>query len=313
MRRLIARRLLVSVALVFIISLMTFVLQSAAPGDAARTILGDYQDPERYEYIREQLGLDDPVLVQYWRWLSQALRGDLGSSLISGIDVSHAITSRLPVTLSLMFTATMAVTLVGVGLGVIAAVRRGRLGRAIDVLSLVGHAVPNFWFALVLVTLFAVTIRLFPATGYVPLSASPGGWARSLVLPVTAIALPGAAVFAKHTRDQMLEVLSKDFVRALRANGASELSIVFRHGLRNAAIPVVTLIGLTFIGLFSGIVLIEAIFAMPGMGRLMITAATSRDLPTLQGVVVVVTLVVVAVNLVTDLVYGWLNPRVRVR
>jgi peptide/nickel transport system permease protein len=200
-----------------------------------------------------------------------------------------------------------------VGLGVLSAARGGWLGRLVDVLALIGLGLPSFWLGLVLVTLFAVTIRLLPATGYVPLEASPADWARSLVLPVTTLALHGVAVFARQTRDAMLEALSRDFVRALRANGAAEASIVLRHGLRNAAIPVVTVIGLVFVYLLSGTVLVEAVFAMPGLGGLAVQATTQHDLPMIQGVVLVFTLVVVAVNLAVDLAYGWLDPRVRVR
>ncbi|MFE0021962.1 ABC transporter permease [Amycolatopsis sp. NPDC059021] len=313
MSRLIARRIAVSAALVFIVSLVTFLLQAAAPGDVARTLLGDHYSAEAYERLRHELGIDRPLLTQYWQWLTHAVRGDLGSSPLSGLDVSSEIAHRAPVTISLMVGATLVTALVGVALGVLSAVHGGRIGRVIDVLSLVGYALPSFWFALTMVTLFAVTIRLLPATGYVSLASSPAGWARSLILPVATLALPGIAVFAKQTRDAMLEALSRDFVNALRANGIPEFSIVVRHALRNAAIPVVTLVGLTFISLLSGTVFVEAVFAMPGLGGLAVQATTQHDVRMLQGVVVVFTLVVVTVNLVVDLAYGWLNPKVRAR
>lgn len=319
MLQLITRRLGISVALVVLISLLMFVLQSLAPGDLARTILtsgsggvpGGYTQ-EAHTHLRHELGLDQPLLVRYGQWLSDAVRGDLGTSPISGLEVSSTIASRMPVTLSLVVLGTTAVVVLGVGLGVVSSIRGGRIGRAVDVLSLVGFAVPNFWLAVVLITLFAVNLGILPATGFVPLNVSVSEWARSLVLPVTVLALPGVAVFAKQTRDSMLEALSQDFVRMLRANGASEASIVFRHALRNAAIPVVTLVGLTFIGIFSGVLIIESVFGLPGMGRLAVQATTQHDLPLVQGVVVVFTLVVVVVNLVVDLAYGWLNPKVRV-
>ncbi len=313
MPRLIARRLLVSVALVFVVSLLTFLLQAAAPGDLARTILGDNYSPEAHEQLRHQLGLDQPVLAQYWHWLAQAIQGHLGASPISGLDVTDEITRRLPVTLSLIGCATAVTALVGVALGVVSAVHGGRIGRTVDVLSLIGYALPSFWFALTMVTLFAVTVQVLPATGYVPLGASPVGWARSLVLPVATLALPGIAVFAKQTRDAMLDTLSRPYVTALRANGVPETSIVFRHALRNAAIPVVTLVGLTFISLLSGTVFVESVFAMPGLGGLAVRATSQHDIRMIQGVVVVFTLIVVAVNLLVDLAYGWLNPKVRVR
>jgi peptide/nickel transport system permease protein len=311
MTRLIARRLLTSVVLIFAVSLLTYVLQSATPGDTARTILGDHFSPAAYQDLRHQLRLDEPVLVQYWHWLTGAVGGDLGSSPISGLDVAAEIEARLPVTLSLLLCSTVVTALVGVALGLVSAVRGGRLGRIFDVLALVGYALPNFWLALVLVTLFAVKITAFPATGYVALEEDPAGWARSLVLPTATLALPGIAVFAKQTRESMLEALSSDYVTALRANGARESSLILRHALRNAAIPVVTLVGLTFVGLLSGTVFVEAVFAMPGLGGLAVQATTQHDLPMIQGVVVVFTLVVVTVNLVVDLAYGWLNPKVR--
>jgi peptide/nickel transport system permease protein len=313
MTRLITRRLLISVALVFVISLATFLLQSAAPGDIARTILGHAYTPEAHQQLRHELGLDQNVFAQYWNWLAQALSGNLGTSPISGLDVADEIASRLAVTSSLVICATIVTTLVGTALGVVSAVRGGRVGRAVDVLSLVGYAVPSFWFALGMVALFAVMVQLLPATGYVPLTTSPGEWLRSMIMPVTTLALPGVALFAKQTRDAMLDVLSRDFVTSLRANGISEKSIVFRHALRNAAIPVVTLVGLTLVSLLSGTVFVEAVFAMPGLGGLAVQATAQHDIRMIQGVVVVFTLVVVTTNLVVDLVYGWLNPKVRVR
>lgn len=318
MLALVAKRLGVSVVLVFLISLLTFVLQSLAPGDVAKAILtegrgvtGGYT-PEAYAQLREELGLNDPVLLQYWHWLGDALRGDLGTSPITGLEVTSMIADRLPVTLSLVVLGTLANALIGVALGVVSAVRGGRLGRALDVFSLAGYALPNFWLALILMSIFAVTLGLLPATGYVSLASSPRDWALSLILPVATIAIQGVASFAKQTRDSMLEAMSQDYVRMLRANGASERSIVYRHALRNAAIPVVTMVGLAIIGIFAGAVFIESVFALPGMGRLTVEATESHDLMTLQGVVIVFTLVVVAVNLLVDLIYGWLNPKVRV-
>lgn len=312
MWRFLGRRLLVSAALVFVVSFLTFLLQAVTPGDTVRVILGYNYTPEAYHQLRAQLGLDQPVLVQYAHWLGNALHGDLGTSPISGVDVSAEIVKRLPVTLSLVVLATLVTALVGVGLGVLGAVRGRATARSVDVLSLAGYALPNFWLALVLVTIFAVTVPLLPATGYAPLSAGPGRWLLFLVLPVTTLVLQGVAVFARHTRDAMRDVLSRDFVTTLRANGVPERSIVFRHALRNAAIPSVTVAGLTFIGLFSGTVFIESVFAMPGLGGLAVQATTTHDLPTIQGVVVVFTVIVVLVNLAVDLAYGWLNPKVRV-
>ena len=312
MIRLIAHRLLVSIPLLLGVSLMTFVLQSLAPGDTARAILGDNYTPEAHAQLRTQLGLDRPVIVQYWDWLQGVAHGDLGTSPISGLDVSTEIQNRMSVTLSLMFGTAVVAVVLGVGLGIASAVRRGWLGRLVDVLSLLGFALPNFWLGLILVTIFAVMLPWFPATGYSPFSASPSAWLVALVLPVLTLATAGVAVLAKQTRDSMLEALSQRFVFALRANGASPRSIVFRHALRNAAIPVVTVLGLVFVGVASGSVLVEAVFAMPGLGGLAVQATTQRDIPMIQGVAITFTLLVVLVNLAVDLAYGWLDPRVRV-
>ena len=312
MVRFLTRRLLISVVLVVLVSFLTYLLQAVTPGDTARMVLGYHYTPTAYHQLRAQLGLDQPVLVQYWHWLVGALHGNLGVSPISGVDVSAEIVKRLPVTLSLVLVATVVTALVGIGLGVLGAVRGRATARVVDIVSLTGYALPNFWLALVLVTLFAVTIPLLPATGYVPLTTSPGRWLVYLILPVATLVLQGVAVFARHTRDAMREVLGRDFISVLRANGIPERSIIVRHALRNAAIPAVTVAGLTFIGLFSGTVFIETVFAMPGLGGLAVQATTSHDLPTIQGVVVVFTVIVVLVNLLVDLAYGWLNPKVRV-
>lgn len=313
MRRLILRRLAISVPLVLVVSLLTFVLQSLAPGDTARTILGTNYTPQGYQRLREQLGLDEPLLVRYWDWLIGAVRGDLGVSPISGLDVGSEIVNRMGVTLSLIVGTTLVSALAGVALGVLSAVRGGRLGKAIDVFSLLGFAIPNFWLGLILITVFAVAVPLFPATGYVPLSVSGPEWVASLALPVLTLAMAGSAAVAKQTRDAMSDALAADYVLSLRANGASEASIVWRHALRNAAIPVVTVVGLLFVGLLNSTVLVEGVFAMPGLGGLAVQSTTQHDIPMIQGVAVTFTLVVVLVNLGVDLLYGWLNPKVRVR
>jgi peptide/nickel transport system permease protein len=311
MLKLVARRVALSVPLVFVVSALTFVLLALTPGDPAVAILGQNAPAESYAHLRDQLGLNDPLWVRYWDWLSGALHGDFGTSLFTGQGVMDAIVQRLPVTMSLILGALALSTIIGVGLGVLAAVRRGVSARVIDVVSLAGMAIPSYWLALVLVALFAVTWQLLPATGYVPLADSPRDWARSLVLPVVVLTVSGVAVLAKQTRDAMLDVLSRDFVVTLRARGVSERSIVLKHGLRNAAIPVVTIVGLFFVGMLSGTVFVETVFAMPGLGGLAVQGTLQHDIPIVQGTVVFFTLIVVAVNLLVDLAYGWLNPKAR--
>lgn len=313
MVKLVLRRLLMSIPLIVFVSMLTFLLEAFAPGDLARTILGQHYTPEGYAQVRQELGLDQPLPVQYWRWLEGVLHGNFGVSPISGLDVGSQLSSRLPVTLSLIVATTLLASVVGIGLGAISAVRGGAWGRVVDVLSLVGFALPSFWFGLILVALFAVKLGFLPATGYVPFTDSPVAWLRSLALPVVTLAVAPVAMIAKQTRDGMLDALNRDFVHTLRANGASEISIIFRHALRNAAIPVVAIIGLIFVGLSSGTVLIESVFALPGLGGLALTSTTQHDLPMIEGVTVTFTVIVVIVNLIVDLGYGWLNPKVRAR
>lgn len=311
MRRVITRRLLLSVPLVFVVSVFTFVLESLAPGDAARQILSTQFSPARYAQLRRQLGLNEPLLAQYWHWTDGVIHGNLGQSVFSGATVTSILNGRLGVTLSLIIGTVVVSGVAGVVLGVISALHGGVLGRGADVLSLIGLALPNFWFGLVLISVFAVRLHVFPATGYVSPAQSLPGWLGSLVLPVVTLSAAGLAIIAKQTRDAMLDVLDREFIRALRAKGIPERTIILRHALRSAATPVVTVLGLLFVGMFSGTVLVETAFAMPGLGSLAVQATTEHDLPMVQGVAIYFTLMVVAVNLLVDLAYGWLNPKVR--
>jgi len=310
--RLLARRALLSLPLLFAVSTSTFVLVAILPGDVARTIVGPYATQGQYLQLRHSLGLDESLPTRYWHWLEQAVRGDLGTSPFYSQPVTSLLDSRLSVTFSLVIGATVLAGVAGIVLGVISALRAGVVGRFVDALSLAGLAIPNFFLGVLLVTWFAVLIQLFPATGYVPLTTSPAQWLRSLVLPVITLAVPGIAVVAKQTRDSMLEVLGRPFVRTLRASGVSRRSIIFKHVLRSAGISVATVVGLVFIGSLSGTVLIESVFAMPGLGGLAVQATNNHDLPLIQGVVIYFTVIVIAVNLTVDLFYGALDPRVRV-
>jgi len=311
MRRLVMRWLFTAVPLVFGVSVLTFVLASLVPGDAARSILGINANPEQYEALRKQLKLDQPLWTQYWHWLSRAVHGDFGRSIQSSDAVGHELTTRLAVTLSLVGGAVLVSVVVGVALGVASALRGGVLGRVVDVASLLGLAVPSYWLGLVFVTLFAVKLQIFPATGYTSLGDSPVRWFEGLVLPVLTLGLAGTAPIAKQTRDGVLSELGKEYVTVLRARGLSERAIVFKHVLRNAATPVLSVAGLVVVGLFGGAVLAETVFVMPGLGGLAVTATATHDLPVIQGVAVVFTLLVVVVNLLVEIGYAALNPKVR--
>ncbi|EXG82697.1 ABC transporter permease [Cryptosporangium arvum] len=311
MLRLLANRLALSIPLLFVVSVLVFGLASLVPGDAARTILGEQATPEAVAYLRNQLGLDQPWYERYGSWLAGVLHGDFGTSILSGQDVWTTLNTRLGVTLSLVLTALVVSTVIGVALGLVSAVRGGVLGRVVDVLSLIGLALPNFWIAIVLVSLFAVQFRLFPATGYVPLSASPSEWISSLAMPVAALSLLGIAIIGKQTRDSVLDTLDAEYVRVLRANGVSERRIIFVHVLRNAAIPIVTAMGVVAVGMVGGSVFIESVFVLPGLGSLATQSTLDHDLPVILGLGVYFTVLVIVVNVLVDVAYGFLNPKVR--
>ena len=309
--RVVARRLLSAIPLLFIVSAFTFVLVSLVPGDPARVIVGEHATQDQYLAVRQQLGLNQSLAAQYWHWLNRLFHGDLGTSLFSGDPVSSTLNGRLPVTLSLIISATVVSGLLGVGLGVLSARRGGALVKVVDVLSVAGLAVPSFWFALVLIELFSVKIRLFPVTGFVPLTQDPAQWARALALPVATVSLGAVAIIAKQTRDSVLDTFNKDFIRVMQANGFSQRSILYRHVLKNAAIPVVTLLGIIFISLLSAAVFVETVFALPGLGQVTQQAALQHDVPLIQGAVLYIAVLVIIANTLTDLAYGWLDPRVR--
>jgi peptide/nickel transport system permease protein len=312
MTRIIIRRLALAAPLLLIVSSLTFILVSLIPGSVAATLLGVSATPAEYAAIERRLGLNQPVYIQYWHWLSHALGGNLGISLQNNEPVVSMLDQRIAVTISLVVGAVLVITVFGVAAGLTAAMRRGRVGRAIDALAWVGLAIPNFWFGLLLVALFSVTLNLLPAGGYVPFVASPIGWLKSLVLPVIALSAGPLAVVAKQTRDAMIEELGRPYVRTLRAAGLSERSIILRHALKNAAIPVVTVLGVLSAQLLGGAVIVETVFVLPGLGSLAFAAVSAHDLPVVEGVAIYFALIVIAMNLVIDITYGWLNPKVRV-
>lgn len=314
MFRHVARWLASSLILLFSITALTFVLASMAPGDAAKTILssqsGSYT-AQQYQQMRRALGIDQALPVQYWHWLDGVLHSSLGTDLFSSQPVTQELNARLGPSLSIILATVIVSGVVGVGLGIVSALRGGALGRLADVVSLAGLAFPNFWLALVLVELLAVKVQVFPATGYVPLGAGPGPWLRSIALPVLTLSAGAVAFVAKQTRDSMSEVMSREFVVMLRARGLSRRSVVLKHALRNAAIPVVTVVGLLLVSLLGGTVLIEDVFSIPGLGQQAVTAAGSHDLPVIVGVAFYFTVIVVIANLLVDMSYRLLNPRVR--
>ncbi len=307
----ILRRLLASIPLVLVVTLLAFLLNQLAPGDLAATIVGADASREQYETLRKQLGLDQPLLWQYGAWLVQALQGDLGTSFFTGERVADLLNERLAVSLCILAGLLLVCVSAGLVLGVASALRGGWVGRAIDTLSLVGLVFPSFWLALVLISVFAVWLQWLPATGYTRFSDDPWEWLLGLVLPVLSVSMYSITSVAKQTRDAMADVMGRDFIRALRASGVPERSVVWKHGLRSAALPVVTVLGLVLIAGIGGTVFVERIFVLPGLGSLAVSAAQSKDVVLLQGVTLYFTLITIVINLLVDLSYGWLNPKVR--
>lgn len=307
----IMRRLAISLPMIFVIASLTFLLISLIPGDPAIAILGPEATPAEYAAVRDELGLNRPLVVQYVDWMVSAIRGDLGTSIRTGRPVLAMIGERMEVTVSMAVLAIIVTAVLGVLIGLVGALKGGAVGRASQVVAVLGTSVPNFWFGILLVLLFAVTLGWLPATGYAPIGDGVGDWLRHLVLPVAAIALAGVAGIARQTRASMNEVLGRDFIRTLMASGTPYSEIVFKHALRNAAIPVVTSLSFQFIGLLSGAIVVDQVFAMPGLGSIMLVAINGRDIPVVQGVVILTAILVIIVNLAVDLLNAWINPKVR--
>ena len=311
MRRILVHRLLISIPLLLFVTLLTFVLASITPGNAARAILGTTSSPEAVRKLEVQLGLNKPIYVQYWHWLSGLGHGSLGSSVFNGEPVATLLNQGLPITLTLIIGAVVGSLVIGVPLGVISARRPGPLGRVVDALSLVGFALPAFWLGLILVLLFSTKLHWFPPSGWVSPSASLTGWFRSMFLPVITLAVAGASIVAKQMRDGMSSAMNREFIRSLRARGLSERSIVYKHAMRSALPNVVTLIGLYVVSLLLGTTLVELVFALQGLGSLAVNATTQHDLTLLEGTALYFTLIVIVTFTAVDLVQAWLNPKLR--
>ncbi len=311
MFKIVGRRLLVSLPLVLIVTMLTFFLVLLTPGDPAVVILGMNHTPAEYEAAREKLGLSQPALTRYGHWISDLGNGDLGVAIFNSEPVLKILKDRSGVTFSLIIVTTIFSSIIGIGLGIASAVQRGFLARIVDVTSLLGMALPNFWVALVLVAIFSVKLGLLPAIGYIQPGTSLSGWFKSLILPVIVLSAGAIGGIAQQTRSSMLEVLEKPYMRTLRAGGLGRTSLIYRHALRNASISIITVVGLIFISLLGGTVIAETVFALPGLGGLAVQATSRHDLPVIQGLVLYFTVIVIVVNILVDIIYAWLNPRIR--
>ena len=312
MFKLIVQRLMALVPLLFIVSVLTFSFTSLLPSDPVDLIIGDLGTQEQYDMVRERLGLNEPVVLRYVEWLGRAVQGDLGTSFFNSVSVTGAVMQRLPVTLSLTVVSALIAVVVGVGAGIAAALRpRSWIDRLATLGATIGQAIPNFWFGIILVAVFAVNLRWFPATGFTPISASPWDWLRSVTLPALALGLSSSAAIARQVRSAMVGVLQQDYIRAARAQGLSARRVVFKHALTNAMVPVVAVLSFQITVLLGGALIVEQVFAINGLGTLAITAVRRQDIPMIQGLVLVMVALVVIVQLATDVVYGLLNPKAR--
>ncbi|MCW2665636.1 MAG: peptide transporter [Frankiales bacterium] len=306
------RRVLVSIPLLGVVSFLVFSLIVLVPGDAAVALAGPDPDPAQIAAVRERLGLNDPYLVQYWNWLSGVLQGDLGDSLFTSQTVWSSISARLPATLSLAGLALLLAIVLGITVGSVAGLRPGTwIDRVATVTASVGVAVPYFWVGMILVLFLAIDNTLLPAVGYIPLTSDPVSWLQHLIIPATALALAPAAVIARQTRASVATVMSEDYVRTAKAKGLSPVRVVGKHALKNAALPVVTVFGIEANRLIGGTVVIEQLFALPGIGQLAYQAVFARDFPVVQGVVLVSAVMVLMINILVDVSYGYFNPRIR--
>jgi peptide/nickel transport system permease protein len=313
MGRYVLRRLLGSVVTFVLVTIVVFLGVRAMPGDPARTLAGEESDPATVEQIRQAYGLDSPLPVQYVRYVGKAVTGDLGRSTRTGLPVRETIGHALPVTLQLATFAIVIAVLIGIGTGVVAAVRRRTPSEwAANSVALLGLSVPNFWLGLMAVLVFAIAYPVLPASGFVSVFDDPVGSFRHLLLPALVLGTGLAAIIMRQTRSAMLDALSADYVRTARAKGLGGARVVFGHALRNSLIVVVTIVGLQLGGLISGAVVTEQIFVLPGFGKLTIDAVFTRDYPMIQGVVLVTATAYIVINLLVDLLYSVIDPRIRV-
>ena len=307
------RRAGAALVVLFLASILVFAGVRALPGDPALALAGESRDPAVLEAIRDRFGLNDPLPVQYVKWAGRVVRGDLGISSKSGLGVGKTIVERLPITLELAGLSLLVALLLGIPAGVVAAVKRGK---TVDYLAssvaLFGLSIPNFWLGLLLILVFAVQLNVLPASGYVPFFEDPIENLRRMLMPSLVLGTGLAAVVMRQMRSSMLDSLTADYVRTARAKGLSEFQVIGVHALRNSLITVVTIVGLQLGGLISGAVITEQIFVIPGFGKLTVDSVFQRDFAQIQGVVLVAAAGYVLVNLLVDVLYSLINPRIRV-
>ena len=312
MLRFTLRRLLHGVILLFVVSSLGYLLMNLGAGDIARQILGASASQETVDQKTAELGLDQPLVTRYLDWVTGAVTGDFGVSWFTNQPVVAAITSRLAVTLSLVIGTTLITALLGTALGVWAARKRGTADRLVQVVSVLGFAIPGFLIAIFLVNVFALNLGWFRPTGYVQLSDSFSGWVQSVTLPIIALAIGAIAAIAAQVRGAVIDTMRQDWVRTLRSRGLSENRVLYKHVLRNAGGPALAVLAVQFIGLLGGAVIVEQVFAIPGLGPVATASTAQGDIPLVMGLVVVTAALVVVVNVVIEILHGFLNPKARI-
>jgi peptide/nickel transport system permease protein len=313
MRNYILKRILQMIPVLLLVTGLVFSLLLLIPGDPVRAIIGvgEALDEEQMEAMRQKLGLDKPIPVQYVVWLGKVVRGDFGESNHTNRPVLTEIKNRLPVTIQLGLTAWLLSIIIALPAGIISAMKRGtKTDFVATILSMSGVAIPGFWLGIMLILLFGLVLEWLPTHGFVSLFEDPIEGIRHLILPALSMGLAGAALNMRQTRSAMLEVLAQDYVRTARAKGLKESRVIWIHALKNSLLPVVTIMGLQIGRLFGGTVIIETLFAIPGMGRLMVDSIFYRDFPVVQACVLIVAVTVLVANLITDILYAYLDPRI---
>lgn len=312
MLRFIISRAFAAIPVIIIVSIATFALLRLAPGDPATALAGESATPEVVAAIRQQFGLDQPLYAQYTIWIGNMLHGDFGTSIISGQPVIDMIIDRLEPTLSLaLVTITLAV-LIAIPLGTLAAAKRGTIvDKLVMLLAVVGFSVPVFVIAYILILIFSMDLKWFPVQGFRSISDGIGQFTLYITLPATALTLLYVALITRMTRTSLLEVLNEDFVRTARAKGISETNVLFRHALRNAAVPIITIVAISFATMLTGVVVTESVFNLPGVGRLTIDAVLARDYPIIQAEIFLASIIFVLFNLAVDIIYAVVDPRIR--
>jgi len=306
------RRVLAAVPVMGVVALFVFLLLRITPGDPAAILAGDNATPQQLERIRTSLGLNEPLYVQFFTWINKLLHGDLGVSLISNVPVLKMIGQRVEPSISIAIATIILAVVIAVPLGVIAAWKHGTwIDRFVMGLSVLGFSVPVFVIGYVLIQIFAIDLRWLPVQGFKSITAGFGPFLERIILPTLTLSFIYIALIARMTRAAMLDVMGEDFIRTARAKGIGEVAVLLRHGLRNAAVPVITVIGTGFALLISGVVVTESVFNLPGIGRLTVDAVLARDYPVIQAMILLTSLIYVTVNLLIDVAYTLLDPRIR--